>query len=349
MVLPTESLVFLFCLQHNFGCLLKTLLAFLCRCHGSFYGLQHRSDSSMSFADVWFAWCWPHLLRLLWLSFVQIAQFLTGAELAAGLEISARVPGCSADYADSERSNRIKQQLQKENLKMWRCRRLLRRRFSFCITTSFTFTLHIAPDLIRLPFSIFFLLNPVHNLDVRLEEHQWTCIALRHYVNILRQSVDICWWLYFKHSDTFCMQFSSDSLTLLANSSIYFNMWSCTSQTSRECCPSLRPVWSRCSILCISASRIRCFPEAGKLSPKRLPEIRDRALKVGSRALVLVGRGQTISFHKAIRHKSGPIFWTSHFRKFVPCHQTAAYKFTFNPLQTRTIFWRCLKNYLNVV
>lgn len=39
-----------------------------------------------------------------------IAQFLTGAELAAGLEISARVPGCSADYADSERSNRIKQQ-----------------------------------------------------------------------------------------------------------------------------------------------------------------------------------------------------------------------------------------------
>ena len=73
----------------------------------------------MPFADVWFAWCWPHLLRLLWLSFVLIAEFLTGAELAAGLEISARVPGCSADYADSERSNRIKQQLQKENLKMW--------------------------------------------------------------------------------------------------------------------------------------------------------------------------------------------------------------------------------------
>lgn len=146
----------------------------------------------MPFADVWFAWCWPHLLRLLWLSFV----LLTGAELAAGLEISARVPGCSADYADSERSNRIKQQLQKENLKMWGCRRLVSQEVLF-LYYDLTFTLHISPDLIRLPFSIFFLLNLVPNLDVRLEEHQWTCIALR------KHSQTKCWYLLMVVFQTF--------------------------------------------------------------------------------------------------------------------------------------------------
>lgn len=69
---------------------------------------------------------------------------------------------------------------------MWGCRRLLGRRFSFCITTSFTFTLRISPDLIRL-----------HKLDARLEEHQWTCIALREH------SQTKCWYLLMVVLQTF--------------------------------------------------------------------------------------------------------------------------------------------------
>jgi hypothetical protein len=198
--------------------------------------------------------------------------------------------------------------------------------------------------LIRLPFSIFFLLNLVPNLDVRLEEHQWTCIALR------KHSQTKCWYLLMVVFQTFWYILYAVLFRQSHPSCQYFNIFQYVVLYISNL-PRMLSVLETSveSMLTMHQCIANKMFSRGRKAVTQTSAWDQRPSVKGGQPRSCFGWKRTNHFFSQRFVTRVDRYFELHISGSLCNVKTAAYKFTFNPLQTRTNFWRCLKNCLNVV